>query len=126
MTSKANSQQWLYGFLDLCLLRLIQERRDYGLGLSQRLEAAGLGVVPGGTIYPALLRLESQGYVVVEWEASSAGPRRKYFSLTASGRATAAELRSRWASFRDGMDLVVDSTSPSRAGAGSRRGGVRR
>lgn len=126
MTSRLPSQQWLYGFLDLCLLCLLAERRDYGLGLSQRLAAVGLGEVPGGTIYPALLRLENQGYVVVEWEASTAGPRRKYFSLTAAGRATAAELRSRWASFRDGMDLVIGADTSGMAATRNTREEARR
>lgn len=116
MSARPSSQQWLYGFLDLCLLNLLAQRRDYGLGLAQRLEAAGLGQVPGGTIYPALLRLESQGYVITEWEPSASGPRRKYFSLTAAGETAAAELRARWAEFRKGVELVV----AARSGAGVR------
>lgn len=100
-------QQWLHGFLDLCLLNLLAERRDYGLGLSQRLAEAGLGAVPGGTLYPALVRLESQGHVVASWEPSSSGPRRKYFHLTAEGAATARALAARWEAFRDGIDGAV-------------------
>lgn len=122
MTTRPASQQWLHGFLDLCLLCLLEDGRDYGLGLAQRLEAAGLGAVPGGTIYPALLRLESQGYVVVEWQASTAGPRRKYFSLTEAGRGRAAELRSRWSAFRDGLDLVTGPAAGERAEHARRSG----
>ncbi|HLU27334.1 MAG TPA: PadR family transcriptional regulator [Glycomyces sp.] len=100
-------QQWLHGFLDLCLLCLLLERRDYGLGLGQRLSEAGLGDVPGGTLYPSLIRLEKQGLVQTEWEASTVGPRRKYFELTAEGRAAAAARAYEWREFRTAMDRLT-------------------
>ena len=117
-------QQWLHGFLDLCLLSLLEERRDYGLGLIQRLEEAGLGSVPGGTLYPALVRLESQGYVSASLETSVSGPRRKYFSLSATGRATVADQQRRWHDFRDGIEAVVSGqvTGVGGIGAGHGRG----
>jgi PadR family transcriptional regulator PadR len=100
-------QPWMYGFLDLCLLSLLAERRDYGLGLAQRLAEAGLGEVPGGTLYPALLRLESQGYVRATSETSPSGPPRRYFALTRAGDDAGAELRRRWSGFRAGIDAVT-------------------
>jgi PadR family transcriptional regulator PadR len=97
-------QQWLHGFLDMCLLWLLLERRDYGLGLGQRLTEAGFGEIPGGTLYPSLLRLEKRGLVRTDWEASSVGPRRKYFDLTDEGRAAAAARVAEWREFRAAMD----------------------
>ena len=64
--------QWLHGFLDLCLLSLLHEGPDYGFALAQRLTSAGLGEIPGGTLYPALVRLEQQGLVEVSWATPSA------------------------------------------------------
>lgn len=90
---------WLYGFLDLCLLGLLRSGRDYGYGLSARLAAAGLGEVPGGTLYPALLRLETAGYVSVARVASPSGPPRKYYELTPAGEQAAAEKRAAWLTF---------------------------
>lgn len=101
-------QQWLHGFLDLCLLCLLLERRDYGVGLAQRLAACGFGGIPGGTLYPSLLRLEKQGLVQVDWAASDVGPRRKYYELTPEGRAAAAERAAVWREFRDAMDRMTD------------------
>ena len=115
-------QQWLHGFLDLCVLSLLAERRDYGLGLIQRLEAAGLGSVPGGTLYPALVRLESQGYVSASWEASASGPRRKYFALTRAGRTAAADQQRRWRDFRDGIQAVVTGGVADAGRSGAARG----
>ncbi|WP_460542346.1 PadR family transcriptional regulator [Glycomyces halotolerans] len=100
-------QQWLHGFLDLCLLCLLRERRDYGLGLGQRLAQTGFGEIPGGTLYPSLLRLEKQGLVRTDWETSTVGPRRKYYDLTAEGRAAAEARTAEWGAFRDAVDHVT-------------------
>lgn len=103
----AMKQQWLHGFLDLCLLCLLAERRDYGLGLMERLSAAGFDEVPGGTLYPSLLRLEKQGLVGVEWEPSQSGPRRKYYELTRDGHDAVSERAQGWGEFSTAMDAIV-------------------
>ena len=54
----SSAARLLRGFLEPCLLSLLAEHSDYGLSLAQRLAAAGLDEVPGGTLYPALMRLE--------------------------------------------------------------------
>ncbi|WP_454137112.1 PadR family transcriptional regulator [Microbacterium paulum] len=110
-------RQWLHGFLDLCLLSLLAERRDYGRGLVERLAAAGFDEVPGGTLYPSLLRLEKQALVRTEWEPSTSGPRRKYYELTAAGRSAVVERTQGWEGFRAAMDAV---TAFERASTGGR------
>lgn len=100
---------WLHGFLDLALLSLLAAERDYGYGLAQRLAAAGLGEVPGGTIYPALLRLERQGLALAAWESSANGPRRKYFELTPAGRESLARLVSQWDTFARDIGALTAS-----------------
>lgn len=103
----AKSGHWLHGFLDLCLLALLRSGPDYGFGLAQRLGAAGLGEVPGGTLYPALLRLERQGWVQVSWADSDAGPRRKYYALTEEGLRVFGRDAAGWQRFRDGIDGLI-------------------
>src|SRR3954463_4518326 len=104
---------WLHGFLDLCLLAMLRERPDYGYALAQRLAAGGVADVPGGTLYPALLRLEQQGLAVPSWAPSEAGPRRKYYAITPAGLAGVAEQAGEWRPFRDGVDsLLVTEDSP--------------
>ncbi|MFE9102398.1 PadR family transcriptional regulator [Actinomadura geliboluensis] len=112
-------QQWLHGFLDVCLLCLLADRRDYGRGLVERLADVGFDEVPGGTLYPALLRLEKQGLVRTEKEVSPAGPPRKYYELTDLGRAAMHERRSAWMQFRTAMSAVVETPTGTHAPSGS-------
>lgn len=98
---------WLHGFLDLCLLAMLRERADYGYGLAQRLATAGVADVPGGTLYPALLRLEEQGLAVPSWAPSESGPRRKYYEITPAGRNVLDEQAAQWSRFRDGVDTLL-------------------
>lgn len=104
-------QHWLHGFLDVCLLYLLAHGRDYGRGLAERLAEAGFDEVPGGTLYPALLRLEKQALVRTEREASASGPPRKYYELTDLGYATMRERQEAWQQFRAAMSTVVETSS---------------
>ena len=88
---------------------MLQERADYGYGLSQRLAAAGVAEVPGGTLYPALLRLEQQGLAEPSWARSESGPRRKYYVITSAGRQVLAEQVAEWRRFRDGIDTLTEA-----------------
>lgn len=101
------SRPWLHGLLELCLLGLLGQQRDYGLSLTGRLADAGLGAVPGGTLYPALLRLETTGMVRSKREASSSGPPRKYFELTQDGRRALEERRGQWQEFSQSIHTVL-------------------
>ncbi|MEV4350642.1 PadR family transcriptional regulator [Actinoplanes sp. NPDC049596] len=103
---------WLHGFLDLCLLAMLRERPDYGYGLAQRLSAAGVADVPGGTLYPALLRLEQQGLAVPDWQPSESGPRRKYYAITHAGREFLDGQATEWRQFRDGVDTLIEARAP--------------
>lgn len=106
----ARSDSWLYGFLDLCLLSLLREE-GYGYDITRRLAAAGLGEVPGGTVYPALMRLERQGLLTGRWGRESEGPRRRYYVLTEAGRAAVVSGAARWADFRASLDAIINAAA---------------
>ena len=91
--------QWLKGVLELCLLGVLERGEAYGYEISQELEAAGLGVVKGGTLYPRLTALESAGLVDVDWRAGDGGPGRKYYRLTPHGRSTLLEATTEYERF---------------------------
>ncbi len=99
MTTTGWPAEWLRGVLDLCVLAVLDEGPTYGYALATRLDALGLGQVKGGTLYPLLARLEQAGHVTTRWEPGAGGPGRKYFALTASGRADLADRAAAWADF---------------------------
>lgn len=107
-----HTRPWLHGLLELCLLGLLAQHRDYGLSLTSRLEEAGLGVIPGGTLYPALLRLETTGLVATSREASTSGPPRKYFELTDAGHAALEARRAEWSTFSGRIDSLLAGSHP--------------
>ena len=114
-------QQWIHGFLDFCLLGMLARGREYGRGLAAGLAEAGFGEIPGGTLYPALLRLEKQGFVRVTRVSSTLGPVRKYYELTPLGAEEASRRRAEWRSFRDAVERVVSEAAADAGGEESNR-----
>ena len=99
----ASTARLLRGFLEPCLLSLLAEQADYGLSLAQRLATAGLDEVPGGTLYPALMRLEKRGLVAVSWRPSTSGPARKYYELT-----ELAARQAEWRTFSTAVGGLIE------------------
>lgn len=93
--------EWMRGVLPLCLLAVVAENETYGYELARRLHAAGLGTVKGGTLYPALTRLEDDGVVRSSWREGDGGPGRKFFSITPDGLAFLAERKVGWTTFTE-------------------------
>ena len=89
--------QLLKGVLDGCVLSVIEKEVVYGYVLSQKLQQAGLEDVSEGTIYPVLLRLQKNGYIVGEMRPSDSGPDRKYYEITPLGLEALQEIRVQWA-----------------------------
>lgn len=91
--------EWLRGVLQLCILGAMTQGPSHGYALAQQIEAAGLGQVKGGTLYPLLSRLEAEGLVVATWRAGDGGPGRKVFDLTTAGRREAVSRGEAWSEF---------------------------
>lgn len=98
---------WIRGVLEPCLLALVGGGEAYGYELAGRLEAAGLGRVKGGSLYPALTRLEKQGLLSSDWRAGDGGPGRKYYALTSNGRAELDAQAKGWAVFAARVSNVM-------------------
>ncbi|MBP6996765.1 MAG: PadR family transcriptional regulator [Phycicoccus sp.] len=98
--------QMLKGVLSLLLLNLLAVQESYGYAVVTRLREAGFADLAEGTVYPALTRLESQGFLTSRLVASDSGPARKYYRTTAAGLTDLATRTQSW------KDLVasVDST----------------
>lgn len=91
--------EWLRGVLGLCVLRVVAAGPTYGYAISVALADAGLGQLKGGTLYPLLSRFEAQGLIRAEWRPGEQGPGRKYYLLTAQGRAALADGATQWTAF---------------------------
>ena len=99
--------QWLRGVLDLCVLAVLREGESYGYQLAQALDAAGVGPIQGGTLYPVLLRLQRTGLVAAQWREGASGPARKYYRLTENGRTALSQGGSAWLAFVAPVNAIV-------------------
>lgn len=79
---------------------------EYGYSLKNALAEKGIDVEEG-TLYPLLRRLESQGLLTSEWRVDSGRPRR-YYRLSAAGRAAEATLDERWRDIVAAMDGILE------------------
>jgi len=88
----------LPGTLDLLILRTLQTDSLHGWAISEHIQQISQGVlqVNQGSLYPALHRLEHQGWIDAEWAVSELGRRAKYYRLTPSGRRQLAVETSEW------------------------------
>jgi len=93
-----NRIELLQGTLDMLILQSLRWGPQHGYGISNVIRAASgeLLQVETGSLYPALHRLEKQGWVKPEWKISEHNQRAKYYQLTASGRKQLLAERSRW------------------------------
>jgi transcriptional regulator len=88
----------LQGTLDLLILRAVNLEPLHGLGISRRIEQVTKGTfqVKPGSLFPALHRMEEQGWLVASWGESENRRKAKYYQLTAAGRRRLETERRRW------------------------------
>ncbi len=78
----------IQGTLDLLLLKILALEPQHGWAISQRLKQVSGNIlhVSDGSLYPALHKLEQEGWIKAEWKTSDLGRRAKFYSLTQLGR----------------------------------------
>jgi len=76
------------GTLDLLILKIVALEPLHGWAISQRLKQVSRDVlqVSDGSLYPALHKLQQDGWITAEWKTSDHGRRAKFYSLTRAGR----------------------------------------
>ncbi|MFC8452435.1 PadR family transcriptional regulator [Kitasatospora sp. NPDC057223] len=112
MTSeKARSgvSQLRRGVLEFCVLALLRDGEKYGFELVRDLGTAQAMVTSEGTIYPLLSRLRRDELVSSSWRDSTAGPPRRYYTLTPAGLLALKEFTAEWTPFRDAVDRLLTS-----------------
>jgi transcriptional regulator len=100
----------IQGTLDLLILRTIALEPMHGWAIAQRIQQLSneLLKVQQGSLYPALHRLEHQGWITAEWGASDNNRRARFYSLTRAGRKQLATEVSKWERLSSGVNLVLE------------------
>jgi PadR family transcriptional regulator, regulatory protein PadR len=103
----------LKGTLDLLILRTLTLERNHGLGIARRIDQMTNGTfdVKPGSLFPALHRLEEQGWVVGEWGESETRRRAKYYTLTKTGRKRVDSETANWNRIAQAMARAIAATS---------------
>lgn len=99
----------LPGTLDLLILRTLQNEALHGWAISERIQQISEDVlqIGQGSLYPALHRLEHQGWIEAEWKVSELGRRAKYYNLTAQGHRQLAVESREWERMANAIGRVM-------------------
>jgi transcriptional regulator len=99
----------VYGTLDMLILKALQHDPRHGLAIADRIQQLSKEIlrVEQGSLYPALYRLEAQGWIKAEWGTSDNNRRARYYTLTAAGRRQLAAEKEHWARITKGINLVL-------------------
>ena len=100
------------GTLDLLILKTISLEPKHGWAIAKRIQQVSNDVlqVQQGSLYPALHRLEQQGWIRARWSETEGGRLVKFYSLTAAGRAQLERERESWSRLSTAINLVVERT----------------
>ena len=102
----------LRGTLDMLILKTLTLEPMHGLGISRRIGQVTEGVfqVQPGSLFPALHRLEQEGWIVGSWGESENRRRAKYYRLTPAGRRRLGEEKQGWAQVVVAIAKVLEAT----------------
>ncbi|HYB96725.1 MAG TPA: PadR family transcriptional regulator [Vicinamibacterales bacterium] len=101
----------LKGTLALLILRTLELEPRHGVSIADRIAqiTKGTFAVKAGSLFPALHRLEQEGFIAGEWSLNDAGRRVKLYRLTTPGRQQLAAEKKQWARIVSAIGLVLDS-----------------
>ena len=103
----------LQGTLDLLILRTLVFGSQHGQGIARAIQHQSQDVllVDHGTLYPALQRLESRGWISAEWGTSTNNRRARFYKLTASGRRQLTHETSQWKRLAAAIGRILEPES---------------
>ena len=109
----AKSSEILQGTLDMLVLRTLELGPMHGLGISDRIKQVTRGVfnVKPGSLFPALHRLEQNGWLTGEWGESENNRRARYYTLTRSGRTQLNQEKRKWEKAFTAVNRMLETES---------------
>lgn len=111
MEETTRDPQLLKGVLRMLVLRVLSDEETYGYELVSRLTSRGMAGISTGTVYPVLNRLEREKLLDSRLVASTSGPARKYYSVTALGEEALAEAIRGWEDLAVAVRSVLGPTA---------------
>jgi transcriptional regulator len=111
MTMADSRSDLLQGTLDMLILRTLATGARHGWGIAQRIQQISEDVlrVNQGSLYPALYRLEEQGWIGAEWAASENNRRAKFYKLTRLGQAQLDRETANWERLAAAVQRVLEN-----------------
>ncbi|HUR58359.1 MAG TPA: PadR family transcriptional regulator [Opitutaceae bacterium] len=102
----------VYGTLDMLILKALQHEPRHGLAIADRILQMSDEVlqVEQGSLYPALYRLEAEGWIKAEWGISESNRKARFYELTVAGRKQLTAEREHWARVTAAINLVLSKT----------------
>jgi transcriptional regulator len=100
------------GTLDLLILKTLSLDPKHGWAIAKRIQQVSKEAlqVQQGSLYPALYRLEQQGWITADWRESETGRQAKFYSLTRAGRKRLGQELANWDRLSSAINLVVRMT----------------
>ena len=107
----ANSTDLLQGTLDLLILKTLSLGPQHGWGVAQQIQQTSRNLlqVNQGSLYPALHRLEEQGWIEAEWGTSENNRRAKFYRLTATGRRQLDRETAGWQQYAQAVQWILQT-----------------
>ena len=104
----------LQGTLDMLVLKALQLEPMHGWGITERIGqwSGNELLVNQGSLYPALYRLQRQGWITSEWKTTENNRRARYYRLTASGRRQVTVEQREWERLSNAVNLVMQMSTP--------------
>ena len=101
----------LQGTLDLLVLRTLQTGPEHGWGIAQRIQQISQDAlcVNQGSLYPALYRLEREGWISAEWGSSDNNRRARFYSLTKRGRRQLVAETENWGRLSTAINRILET-----------------
>jgi len=105
----SNASDLIHGTLDLLILNTLSLEPQHGWAIAKRIQQVSNEVlqITQGALYPALHRLEQQGWIKSEWRVSENGRDAKYYTLTRAGRSQLQRERAQWERLSNAVGLVL-------------------
>lgn len=109
--SKPQNADLLQGTLDMLILNVVALQPIHGYAIVRRIQQISKQAlhIRQGSLYPALYRLEKQGWLKSEWKTTDGGREGRYYSLTKAGRQQLEEEKASWKRLCQAISLVLET-----------------